>query len=248
MAALLGAAAAAGWVDAVVGGGGLLMLPALLLAGVPTTTALGTNKLTAITGTTTAAVTYLRRTRVDRRVALPAAGLAVLGSAMGAVAARSVPSAAFRPVILVVLVGVALFVAFRPRFGLMERPDRDTAGRRALAVALAGLVVAAYDGMIGPGTGMFLILLFTGVLGTDFVRASAAAKLVNVGTNLGALIVFASQGEVRWLLGAGMAVCNMAGAIVGTRMALRRGAGFVRMVLLVVVVALVARLGYDLVW
>ncbi|MFI6263455.1 sulfite exporter TauE/SafE family protein [Micromonospora sp. NPDC051006] len=244
---LLAAAAMAGWVDAVVGGGGLLLLPALLVGapGLPVATALGTNKLAAIAGTATAAATYARRTKVDWRVVGPAAGLAVLSAGLGAALAGSVPAAAYRPVVLVVLLSVAVFVLLRPRLGVVAAPQRRTPTRVAVAIAVAGVGIALYDGLIGPGTGTFLVLAFTALIGADFVHGSAMAKVVNAGTNLGALVVFAATGHVWWLLGAGMAVCNIAGAVLGARMALRRGAGFVRIVLLVVVLALVGKLGYD---
>lgn len=247
MTTLLAAAATAGWVDAVVGGGGLLLLPALLIAapGMPVPMALGTNKFAAIAGTGTAALTYARRTKVDWRVAGPAAGLAVVASGVGAALAGVVPAGAYRPVVLGVLVAVALFVTLRPRLGVVAEPEKRTSGRVVVAVAVAGGVVAFYDGVIGPGTGTFLVLTFTTLIGADFVHGSAMAKLVNAGTNLGALVVFASAGHVWWLLGAAMAGCNVVGAALGARMALRRGSGFVRVVLLVVVLALVAKLGYD---
>ncbi|WKU08437.1 TSUP family transporter [Micromonospora sp. HUAS LYJ1] len=233
--------------DAVVGGGGLLLLPALLVAapGVPVATALGTNKLAAIAGTSTAAVTFARRTRVDWGVAGPAAVLAVGCAGVGAVLAGSVPAGAYRPVVLGVLVVVALFVVLRPRLGTVAVPRRRTRGRVVAAVVVAGVGVALYDGLVGPGTGTFLVVAFTVLVGADFLHGSAMAKVVNAGTNLGALVVFAVTGHVWWWLGLAMAVCNVAGAAVGARMALRRGAGFVRVVLLVVVLALVARLGYD---
>ncbi len=244
---LLAAAAMAGWVDAVVGGGGLLLLPALLVAapGVPVATALGTNKLAAIAGTSTAAVAYARRTKIDWAVAGPAAGLAVVTAGLGAALAGVVPASAYRPVVLGVLVAVAVFVVARPRLGVVAQPQRRTRGRVVAAVAVAGLVVAGYDGLIGPGTGTFLVVAFTVLVGADFVHGSAMAKVVNAGTNLGALVVFAATGHVWWLLGLAMAVCNVVGAALGARMALRRGAGFVRVVLLAVVVVLVAKLGYD---
>lgn len=244
---LFAAAALAGWVDAVVGGGGLLLLPALLVAapGMPVATALGTNKLAAIAGTSTAAVTYARRTKVDWAVAGPAAGLAVVSAGVGAALAGAVPASAYRPVVLVVLVAVAVFVVARPRLGVVALPQRRTRGRVAATVAVAGVGIALYDGLIGPGTGTFLVVAFTLLVGADFVQGSAMAKVVNAGTNLGALVVFGLTGNVWWLLGAGMAVCNVLGAVVGARMALRRGAGFVRVVLLVVVFGLVAKLGYD---
>ncbi|MFI7576942.1 sulfite exporter TauE/SafE family protein [Micromonospora sp. NPDC049497] len=244
---LLAAAALAGWVDAVVGGGGLLLLPALLVAapGLPVATALGTNKLAAIAGTSTAAVTFARRTKLDWAVAGPSAGLAVCCAGLGAALAGAVPASAYRPVVLVVLVTVALFVVLRPRLGVVALPHRRTRVRVVAVVAVAGVGIALYDGLIGPGTGTFLVVAFTALVGADFVQGSAMAKVVNAGTNLGALVVFAATGHVWWLLGAAMAVCNIAGAVLGARMALRRGAGFVRVVLLVVVFALVAKLGYD---
>jgi uncharacterized membrane protein YfcA len=247
LAVLLLAAGAAGWVDAVVGGGGLLLLPALLVAspGLPVATVLGTNKLAAIAGTTTAASTYLRRTSVDWRVLGPTAAAAVLASGLGAALAGAVPAHVYRPVVICVLAAVALVVTLRPRLGTVAVRRDPTRTRWVVAIGLTGVLIALYDGAIGPGTGTFLILTFTAVLSIDFLHASAMAKVVNVGTNLGALIVFAVGGHVWWLLGAAMGVCNMIGARLGARMALRRGSGFVRIVLLVVVFALLAKLGHD---
>ncbi|OLB74196.1 MAG: hypothetical protein AUI14_24335 [Actinobacteria bacterium 13_2_20CM_2_71_6] len=247
VALALTAATAAGWVDAVVGGGGLLQLPGLLLAApnLPVATILGTNKLAAVAGTGTAAVTYLRRTKVDWRVLGPAVGLALLFAGLGAALAGVVPARAFRPVVLVVLAGVALVVTLRPSLG--TGPGRDTVGRGRIlaAIGLTGIVIATYDGAIGPGTGTFLIIGYTATLGVDFLHASAMAKAVNVATNLGALVVFALGGHVSWLLGATMAVANVTGARLGARTALRRGSGFVRAALLFVVLALLAKLGFD---
>jgi hypothetical protein len=250
VAGLVVAAVAAGWVDAVVGGGGLLLLPALLVAapGLPVATVLGTNKATAIAGTATAAWRYSRSTRLDWAVAGPSAGLAVLASGAGAAVAGWVPPSAYRPVVLGVLVAVALFVTVRPAVGLTPHPHRRTPARVAVTVAVAGGVIAAYDGLIGPGTGTFLVLTFTALLGSDFLHGSAMAKVVNAGTNLGALVVFGLGGHVLWWLAALLAVGNVAGALLGAHAAVRRGAGFVRAVLLVVVLALIGKLAFDLWW
>ena len=242
---LLVAAAGAGWVDAVVGGGGLLQLPALLVAGLSPVQALATNKLAAICGTASAAYTYSRNVKIDREVALPAGALAALCAGLGASAAAAISADLLRPAVMVVLLAVAAFVTFRPAFGALARPERRTRARILAAVAVTGVVIAFYDGIMGPGTGTFLIIAFTTVLGLDFVHASATAKIINTGTNLGALLVFAWQGQVLWGLGLAMALCNVAGAQAGAHMALRRGAGFVRIVLLCVVAAMVARLGWQ---
>jgi hypothetical protein len=247
VALLFAAAAAAGWVDAVVGGGGLLQIPALMLA-MPNTavaTALGTNKLAAITGTTTAAITYARRTKLDWRTLFGAAALAVVCSGLGALSASSVPTSYFRPAVMAMLLAVAVFVLVKPSFGAIQQELEPTTNRRVIALLVAGIAIAFYDGVLGPGTGTFLIFTFIGVLGQDFVHSSAMAKVINAATNLGALIVFAMQGHVLWQLGVGMAVFNIAGARLGARTALKRGSGFVRAVLVTVVVVMVAKLAAD---
>jgi uncharacterized membrane protein YfcA len=147
--------------------------------------------------------------------------------------------------VLGVLVAVALFVTFRPAMGIVAQPDKRTDRRAVIAVLVGGGVIAAYDGLIGPGTGTFLVLAFTALIGVDFLHGSAMAKVVNAATNLGALVVFGLSGHVWWELGAAMAICNIIGAQLGARLAIRRGSGFVRIVLLIVVCALVARLSYD---
>ncbi|TDE39287.1 sulfite exporter TauE/SafE family protein, partial [Nonomuraea mesophila] len=224
---------------------GLLQLPAIMVTGMPTIEAMATNKFSSIFGTASAAVAYARSTKVDRQVALPGAALAVLSAGLGAWAAASISAEVLRPAVMVVLLAVAAFVTLRPAMGAVPEPHLRTRGRVIAAVATAGAGIAFYDGILGPGTGTFLIIAFTAILGLDFVSASASAKIINIGTNLGALLVFGAQGHVQWALGLGMAVCNVAGAQLGARMALRRGAAFVRVVLLCVVAAMVVRLGWQ---
>ncbi|MFF5424546.1 MULTISPECIES: sulfite exporter TauE/SafE family protein [unclassified Streptomyces] len=244
------AALLAGWIDAVVGGGGLLLLPALLLGlpGAPHTYALGTNKAVAIVGTTGAAVTYARKAPVPVWTAVRVGLAATAGSMLGAVFAAGISDRVLRPLIMVVLVGVAAFVILRPAFGARpEGAERAplTRARIVTAVVLVGGGIGLYDGMFGPGTGTFLVLALTAVLHLDLVTASATAKIVNVCTNAGALATFAYQGTVHWQLAAVMAVFNLAGGMLGARMALSKGTEFVRGVLLVVVFSLVAKLAFD---
>ncbi|MEU3755257.1 TSUP family transporter [Streptomyces olivoreticuli] len=243
------AAAAAGWVDAVVGGGGLIQLPALLV-GLPQVApahVLGTNKAVAIWGTTAAAVAYARRATLDLRRALRI-GLAALGGSLaGAFFASGINSAVLRPLIMAILLAVLAFVLLRPTFGVTEQASEVPVTRRRVlaAILVAGLGIGFYDGLIGPGTGTFLVLALVAMLHMDLVTASGTAKIVNVCTNVGALVTFSLQGSVIWQLAAPMALFNLAGGAVGARMALKRGSGFVRVVLVVVVVSLVCKLGYD---
>ncbi|MEU2389847.1 TSUP family transporter [Streptomyces sp. NPDC007369] len=244
---LCAAAAAAGWIDAVVGGGGLLLLPALLL-GLPNAhpaTVLGTNKAVAVVGTTGAAVAYARRAPVDVKLAARIGLAALAGSMGGAALAGGISKDALRPMIMLVLLVVGAFVAFRPGFGAAPSAAPVSRQRVLLAIGLAGLGIGFYDGLIGPGTGTFLVLALTALLHLDLVTASATAKIVNVCTNAGALAMFAYQGMVLWQLAALMALFNLAGGMVGARMALKKGSGFVRGVLLSVVGALVVKLGIE---
>lgn len=242
---LCGVAAMAGWVDAVSGGGGLLQLPALMLV-VPAdrpALALGTNKLSSIFGTSAAAITYGRIELPRLATALPMALAAFAGAALGSLLAIHMPAAVYRPVILVALIIVWLFVAFRRDFGLSSR---EVSRRRHLVTAiLGGLGIGFYDGAVGPGTGSFLIVLLVAAVGYTFLQASATAKIVNVGTNAASLIVFGLSGSVLWVVGLLMAACNVTGAIIGARTAIARGSGFVRVVLLVVTGILIATLAWQ---
>lgn len=242
------AALCAGWVDAVSGGGGLIQLPALLLAlpASATVSALGTNKLSSIVGTSAAAVTYNRRAVSDLPTAFPMAASAFVGSALGAALASQIPASAYRPIVFVLLVAAWFYALLRPAFGETERLRWQGRRRHYAAAVALGAVIGVYDGALGPGTGSFLILVLVGLLGYAFLRASAVAKIVNVGTNLAALIVFALGGHVLWLLGAVMAVANLAGGVLGARTAVARGSGFVRVVLLTVVAVLILRVGWSL--
>ncbi|MEU6862983.1 TSUP family transporter [Streptomyces sp. NPDC046876] len=241
------AAAAAGWIDAVVGGGGLLLLPTLLL-GLPhaqPAAVLGTNKAVAIVGTTGAAVTYARKAPVDVKLAVRIGLAAVAGSMGGALLADGISKDAMRPLIMAVLLLVGAFVVFKPAFGTAPAAVPASRQRVLLAIGLAGLGIGFYDGLIGPGTGTFLVLALTALLHLDLVNASATAKIVNVCTNAGALAMFAYQGRVLWQLAALLAAFNLAGGMIGARTALKKGSGFVRGVLLTVVGALVLKLGFE---
>ena len=236
----------AGFVDAVVGGGGLVQLPALLLGlpGASPVQVLATNKLGSICGTTVSSATYYRRIRPDPATFLPLMAFAFVGSLAGATVASQIPEAAFAPIVLVVLVLVGAYVLLRPTLG--ESTVLRFSGRRhTLAAIGTGLVVGFYDGALGPGTGSFFVISLVGLLGYSFLEASAKSKLANWATNLAALVVFVPQGAVIWHVGLTVGVANLAGAYLGARTAVRRGAGFVRIFFLMVVLAFVVRIGGE---
>jgi uncharacterized protein len=246
---LIAVAFVAGWVDAVSGGGGLLQLPTLLIV-LPEATpveALATNKTSSMAGTAAATATYTRRVRPDVRTALPMVATAIVGSALGALTARTLPAEVFRPIIVALLAAVWLWTLARPAMGMEQRLRWEGRRRHYWIAALGGLVIGFYDGMLGPGTGSFLLILLVGLLGYSFLNASSTAKVVNLGTNAAAMVVFALSGSILWLLGLCMALGNVLGGVIGARTAMRRGSGFVRLVFLIVVGVLILRLGWDLV-
>jgi uncharacterized protein len=238
----------AGCIDAIAGGGGLVQLPALL-TGLPRQSVaevLGTNKVASILGTSSATVTYARRARPDFATALPMALAAFGGSALGASVASALPPTIFRPIIVVLLAVVGVYTWRRPELGQIERLRFGRRRQRWIAAGV-GSIIGFYDGLIGPGTGSFLVFALVGLLGYAFLHASATAKIVNVGTNAAAIMVFGYNGTVLWILGLTLGICNVIGALIGVRLALRGGSNLVRRVFLVVVVALLAKVGWDVV-
>ena len=237
---------AAGFIDAVVGGGGLLQLPVMLLIpGITPVQALATNKMGSVFGTTTSAVTFYRRVHPDLRTALPMAVVALVASGAGAAVAAALPAAVFKPIIVVALIAVLVFTVAKPSMGQLTALRHTGARHYGLAVAL-GALIGFYDGVMGPGTGSFLIIGLVSLLGYSFLAASAKAKIVNLATNIGAIAVFAAHGSVLWGLGLVLGLSNMAGGHLGARTAVARGSAFIRVVFFTVVTVLIAKLGWDI--
>lgn len=238
----------AGFVDAVVGGGGLIQLPALLL-GLPNASPvqiLATNKLASICGTSVSAATYYRRIRPDPRTFLPLMGFAFLGSMAGALVATRIPREAFDPIVLAALILVGGYVVLKPKLGAATA--LRFSGNQHLAAAMGtGLLIGFYDGALGPGTGSFFVFTLVGLLGYSFLEASAKARLANWTTNLAALVIFIPAGAVLWKVGLVIGASNLVGGYLGARLAISRGAGFVRVFFILIVSAFIVRIGGDLV-
>jgi uncharacterized membrane protein YfcA len=236
----------AGFVDAVAGGGGLVQLPALLIgiSNKPIPMILGTNKIPSIFGTSSAAASYFKKVRPDLRLTLSMAIPALIGSVEGAHLASHFPTSVFHPLILILLVLVGIYTWRKPNLGLNENL-RYSARTRLWIVAGCGLLIGFYDGLFGPGTGTFLVFLLVIVVGYEFLKASATAKLVNISTNFGAIVTFQITGHIWWKLGLALAFANVTGALIGSRLAIRGGSPLVRKIFLLVVAALIAKLSYD---
>lgn len=244
---LLGLAAAfAGLVDAVVGGGGLIQVPALFSAypQLSPPTLFGTNKLSSVWGTAFAARSYARRIAVDWEIALPASLAALIFAFAGAYTITVFPPEIFRKLLPFILLLVAIYVLRKRDFGVDYQPS-CSGWRKQVRAVLIGMVIGFYDGFFGPGTGSFLIFAFIRGFGLDFLRASALAKLVNVACNVAALAWFLPTSQPLWQLGLWMAVCNVAGSMLGARLALKGGSRLIRVLFLAVLIALILKTGRD---
>lgn len=236
----------AGFVDAIVGGGGLILVPTLfaVFPGTHPATLFGVNKGASVWGTAAATLQYARRVRMPWHALLPAAAVAFIGSLLGAWTVTVISPDFLRRALPLVLLVVLAYTLAKKQLGHTHAP-RFAGRREALAASLLGITIGFYDGFFGPGTGSFFVFLFVRWLGYDFLHASASAKWLNTASNLAALALFAYKGHVWWHFALVMAVANVAGSLLGTRLALKHGSGFVRLVFIGVVSALILKTTYD---
>jgi len=236
----------AGFVDAIVGGGGLILVPALfaVFPSAPPATLLGVNKSASVWGTSIAAWQFSRRVHMPWHALGPAAVAGFGGSLAGAWTVTLLAPDYLRRALPFILLAVLLYTLAKKELGRHHTP-RFSGRRETLAACTVGLSLGFYDGFFGPGSGSFLVFVFVRWLGYDFLSASASAKLINSATNIAALILFALKGHVWWHFALALGAANVIGSLLGTRLALRHGAGFVRGVFIVVVSALILKTGYD---
>lgn len=237
----------AGAIDAAVGGGGLIQIPALMgaLPQVAPATIFGTNKLASICGTASAAFSFLRRVRLQWKLLAVVAVCALISSFVGAACVSMIPTAVLKPFVLLMLVIIAIYTFVKKQFGQFHVEQELTTKILVLA-AVGSLLIGFYDGIFGPGTGSFFIFYFIRYLKVDFIHASALSKIANFMTNFAALSFFIPTGHVLLSLGLMMAAANIIGSIVGVRVALKYGSGFIRILFLILVSVLIMRLSYQI--
>jgi len=236
------AAIVAGFVDSIAGGGGLITVPCLLLAGLPPLEALATNKVQGPFGAASATIAYARKGHVKLSTQLPMALIAFAAGGIGALIASHVPGKFLGAAIPFLLVGIALFFAFKPNLS-----DQDSTRRISPAVFAVTAVpfVALYDGVFGPGAGSFYMLGFVLLAGFGMLKATAHTKLLNLGSNLGSLAVFAINGAILWKVGLLMGVGQLIGSQIGSSLAMRSGATIIKPLLVISCVALATKLLAD---
>ena len=238
----------AGFVDAVAGGGGLISLPAYILAGLPTHQAAGCNKFSASLGTTVATVNYIKSGKVKFRIAIVAAIGAIIGSSMGTNLALLISDKLLKGMMVVIIPVVAIFLVTQKHLGKEDKGEQGE--ERSLLVqsiisSIIGLVIGCYDGLIGPGTGTFLMIAFSLILRMDLVTSSGCAKVANLASNLTSVIIYTLGGKVIFMLAIPAAICSMLGGYLGSRFAIKGGSQKVRYVMFIVIGLLFVKTTFE---
>ncbi|MFJ7933835.1 TSUP family transporter [Sporosarcina sp. NPDC096371] len=233
----------AAFIDSVVGGGGLITLPALLFAGLNPAAAVATNKLAGTMGSFTSTMIFYRTGNIDVKSVLKYFPLVFIGSLLGAWTVHLMDPSLFKPLMLAMLIIVAIFTVIKKDWGGVSTNSRLTV-KRLLLVASILMIIGFYDGFLGPGTGSFLMFTFL-IIGFDFLKAAGNAKFLNFGSNLAALLMFMFIGEVQYAIGIIMGISGVLGSICGSRFAIKKGSGYVRVLFIIVTTVLILKNLYE---
>ncbi len=226
----------AAFVDAVAGGGGLISLPAYLLAGLPPHNAMATNKVASPIGSLAATISYLAKGKMNLLIGAAAAAGALAGAAGGSSLVLYMSEKLLKTIILVALPVVAAFIFTQKNLGADDSvPKAYPIWKKVLYAAVIGVILGFYDGMVGPGTGTFMLIAFAKVFRLDLVTSSGCAKLANLASNVASAVIFILAGKVIWAVAIPAAVCSMAGGYAGSVYAIRGGSKNVRKVIFVVI-------------
>lgn len=240
------AAFSAGFIDAIVGGGGLIQMPAglILLPDLPVSKVIGSLKVPAFSGTSVATFQYLKKVRLDMKLALLMMSIALVSAYLGSELLTHVSNAFMKPLLLAILVALAVYTYVKKDLG-QYKPVTISKKKQYRVAVLISLITGFYDGFIGPGTGSFLIIAFITLMGFDFLHASANAKLVNLSTNLGSITLFILKGQIIWAVALPMAASNALGGWLGAKLAISKGNDFIRIFFLIVICGTILRFAYD---
>lgn len=239
LAFLAGAGFLAAFLDAIAGGGGLIGLPALLSVGVPPISALATNKLQSVVGTTIAAITYWRKGHIEFKPLIIPIVLTFVGSVLGAATAKSLDTVVLNFIVPILLIAVAMFFMFSPK---MTDEARRARLKFSIFAPVLGFVFGYYDGVFGPGTGSFFIAGFVTLFGLGLTKAVGNTKVLNAVSNFAALLFFIAGGDVVWVAGGVMIIGQIAGGYLGARTGMRFGARLIKPLIVIISVTMALRL------
>lgn len=235
----------AGFIDSIAGGGGLIATPAYMLAGLPMHSVLGTNKAMSMFGTSVAAWKYIKSGNINWRAAITAAIGSFAGSALGSQLALRINADTLKTAFVFLLPVVAIFVLFGKKRSEADSQEVLTGAKFYIVAFIVGVITGAYDGLIGPGAGTFMIIGFSTFVGLDYIKSGGCAKVVNVASNVSAFISFVTAGQVIWAIAIPAAVFSMAGNYLGSGYAIKHGSKLVKKVMVVVLIGIFVKLAID---
>ena len=235
-----------GFVDSIAGGGGLITVPAYILTGMPIHMALASNKFSSFFGTAFSVLNFWRSKKVYLKAVPISVMFAVIGSALGAWVVLLVDPDVLRVILVIIVPVVSVFVLAKKNFGKEDRSDTLSTRIILIGAGIAAFVIGFYDGFFGPGTGTFLILIFTVFLRFDLVTANGNAKIINLSSNAGSLITFIASGQVVWHLAIIAAIFGIAGNFIGSTLAIKIGARVIKPLLVVVLIILLGTIIHTL--
>ncbi|NFO11276.1 sulfite exporter TauE/SafE family protein [Clostridium botulinum] len=236
----------AGIIDAVAGGGGIISLPAYIFAGIPIHIAYGTNKFASCIGTSISSIKFFRSGNIKIKSALLSAAGALIGSWFGAQIVLLLNEKYLNYCLIIILPIVSLFLLFNRNFGVKNKKELSNKKLYILSFII-GVFLGAYDGFFGPGTGTFLVICFTGILGFNLITASGNAKIVNLASNFSALIAYILGGKVMFSIGVPAAVCAIAGNYLGAHLAIKNGDKIIKPIIFVAIGLLFIKVIFDLI-
>lgn len=235
----------AGLIDSMAGGGGLISIPAYLAAGLPPHFALGNNKFSSANGTIFTTVKFFKNNLIDTKVALPSAFFALIGSFFGTRTVLYLSPNFLNLLLIIALPVIAFVLIFNKKLGKVDNSQSVSMKKKLITAVIAGLFIGFYDGFFGPGTGSFLILIYTSVLSYDFVVANANAKVVNLASNLAAVVTFIASGKVNYEIAIPAAICGILGNLTGSHLVIKKGNSFIKPVFLFVLLLLLVKVIWD---
>ncbi|MGI6092155.1 MAG: TSUP family transporter [Veillonellaceae bacterium] len=232
------------FIDSVVGGGGMISLPALLLTGLPPSLALGTNKMASVMGSLTSTLSFMRSGKIDYGLIKYLFPLSLLGSTLGVITVQKLPPEFLKPLVVILLIAVTIYSIFKKDWG-NESTYQGMTRKVGLLSGIAAFTLGFYDGFFGPGAGSFLIFAFL-MIGFDFVTAAGNARSLNFASNIAAVVTFGLAGSINFYYSIPMGLAMIVGALAGTRLAITKGATYVRPLFITVTTLLVSKQLWDL--
>jgi len=237
----------AGFIDAIAGGGGLISVPAYLASGLPAHFALGNNKFSSSLGTLFAVLTYHKNRIIDLQIAFLGAAFALVGSFLGTKTVLLIDAEFLRYVLIFLIPAITIFTLAKKDLGKETIKTALSNNSKYVLASVVPFIIGFYDGFFGPGTGSFLIIFYTAVLGYDFMTANANTKVVNLASNIAAIITFIINGKVLFLIGIPAAICGIAGNLIGARLVIFKGSKVIKPVFVTMLILLFIKILYDMI-